>query len=98
MGETAFAPKSEKKERQCAHEEERERFMANKTKKQKQTRLSRAPDHNNINTTKYFLLMQIQIFRCDTSIQNTGRSTELQKPLQAVAKTYHDTQKRVSLW
>jgi len=48
LGETAFAPKRKRKERQCAHEEERERLMANETKKQKQTPLSRAPDYNKI--------------------------------------------------
>ena len=52
LGEIAFAPKNKRKERQCAHEEERDRLMANETKKQKQTPLSRAPDHNNINTTR----------------------------------------------
>ena len=97
LGETAFAPKSKRKERLCAHEKERERLMANETKKHKQTPLSRAPDYNKI-TQPRFLLMQIQIFWCDAFIQNTGRSTELQKPLQAVAKTCHDRQKRLSLW
>ena len=48
LGEIAFAPKNKRKERQCAHEEERDRLMANETKKQKHTPLSRAPDYNKI--------------------------------------------------
>jgi len=52
LGETAFAPKRKRKERQCAHEEERERLIANATQKQKQTPLSRAPDYNKITQPK----------------------------------------------